>query len=56
MAMATRNPQAIRLLSWPAAWRRAGLFLTQLAAIVALSWLFVITLVDVAVLAAGISG
>lgn len=44
-----------RLLSWPAAWRRAGLFVLKLAALSALSWLLVITSIDVAVLAAGVA-
>lgn len=48
--------QAIRRLSWPAAWRRAGLFTAQLVALAALSWLLVITSIDVAILAARISG
>lgn len=44
-----------RLLPWPAAWRRAGLFVLKLAALSVLSWVFVITSIDVAVLAAGIA-
>lgn len=47
--------QAIRLLPWPAAWRRAGLFVAKLAALAVLYWLLVITSIDVAVLAARIS-
>lgn len=51
-----RNAQAIRLLPWPAAWRRAGLFVAQLAALAGLSYLLVITSIDVAALAARIAG
>lgn len=56
MAAANRNQQAIRLLPWATAWRRAGLFVAQLAVVAGLSWVFVVTTVEVAVLAAGISG
>ena len=48
--------QAIRLLSWPAAWRRAGLFVAQGCALAGLSWLFTVTTLEVAAIAARISG
>lgn len=50
------KPQAIRLLSWPAAWRRAGLFVAQGAALAGLSWLFTVTTLEVAAIAARIAG
>lgn len=56
MIAAARRPQAVRLLPWPAAWKRAGLFAAQLVALAGLSWVFVITAVEVAAIAARISG
>lgn len=50
------KPQAIRLLPWAAAWRRAGLFVAQLAAVAGLSWVFTVTTLEVAAIAARISG
>ena len=56
MSAAARRPQAVRLLPWPAAWKRAGLFAAQLAALAGLSWLFTVTTLEVAAIAARISG
>ena len=50
------KPQAIRLLPWPSAWRRAGLFVAKGCALVSLSWLFTVTTLEVAAIAARISG
>lgn len=52
MIAAARKPQAIPLLSMRAAWRRAGLFATQLITAAGLSWLLVTTLLEVAAVAA----
>lgn len=50
------KPQAIRLLPWAAAWRRAGLFAAKGCALAGLSWLFTVTTLEVAAIAARISG
>lgn len=45
---------AVKLLSWPAAWRRAALISGQWLALAVLSWVLVITSIEVAVIAASI--
>lgn len=52
MIVAARKPQAIRLLSPGAATNRLAYRLAQLAALGALSYLLVITLTEVAAIAA----
>lgn len=49
---AAAKPQAVRLLPVRAAWIRAGLFAAKLAALGAVSLLLVVTLTEVAAIAA----